>query len=278
MIEIPEAWVLARQLDKTLKGRGVAKVIPWQSPHKMAFIYGKPESYGALFKGKAFEGARGFGSWVEMKFWDVVLAVSEGTVLFYTKDEKSLPKKHQMLLKFDDGSYVGAAVKMYGAVVGAKAGEYDNKYYKVAQEKPSVFSKEFSPSYFQSMIEDEGVQKLSLKAFLATEQRIPGLGNGVLQDILFDARLHPKEKVKETISEQRATLYRTVISVLKEMKDKGGRNTEKDLFGNDGGYQTKMSRNTVGKPCSVCGTLIVKAPYMGGSVYFCPTCQSLSSA
>lgn|GEM_PF-2077218 len=30
------------------------------------------------------------------------------------------------------------------------------------------------------------------KAFLATEQRIPGLGNGVLQDILWTARIHPK--------------------------------------------------------------------------------------
>ncbi len=277
MIEIPESLVLSEQLNETCKGRTVTEVTPWQSPHKMAFIYGKPESYGALFKGKSFEDARGFGSWVEMEFGDVVLAVSEGTVLFYTKDEKSLPKKHQMLLKFDDGSYVGAAVKMYGAVVGAKAGEYDNKYYKVAHEKPSVFSKDFNSAYFQTMIEDEEVQKLSLKAFLATEQRIPGLGNGVLQDILFEARLHPKKKVKETTSEQRAALYRTVISVLKEMKDKGGRDTEKDLFGNAGGYQTKMSRNTVGKPCSVCGTLIVKAPYMGGSIYFCPTCQSLSS-
>jgi hypothetical protein len=33
------------------------------------------------------------------------------------------------------------------------------------------------------------VKKLSLKALLATEQRIPGLGNGVLQDILFKARM-----------------------------------------------------------------------------------------
>jgi len=277
MIEIPESLVLSDQLNEMCNGRTVTDVSPWQSPHKMAFIYGKPGSYGALFKGKTFDRASGFGSWVEMRFDDVVFAVSEGTVLFYTKDEKSLPKKHQMLLKFDDSSYVCASVKMYGALVGAKQGEYDNKYYKVAREKPSVLSKEFNPAYFLAMIKDEEVQKLSLKAFLATEQRIPGLGNGVLQDILFEARLHPKEKVKDTTSEQKETLYKTVISVLKEMKDKGGRDTEKDLFGKNGGYQTKMSRNTVGKPCSACGTRIVKAGYMGGSIYFCPACQSLSS-
>ena len=277
MIEIPESLVLSNQLNKICKGRTVIEVTSWQSPHKLAFVYGEPESYEALFKGKTFNRASGFGSWVEMRFRDVIFAVSEGTVLFYTKDEKSLPKKHQMLLKFDDGSYVCAAVKMYGALVGAKTGEYSNKYYKVARDKPFVFSKEFSSAYFQSMIDDEEVQKLSLKAFLATEQRIPGLGNGVLQDILFEARLHPKEKVKDTTSEQRQTLHKTVISVLKEMIDTGGRDTEKDLFGKSGGYRTKMSRNTVGKPCPVCGTPIVKASYMGGSIYFCPSCQSLSS-
>jgi formamidopyrimidine-DNA glycosylase len=42
---------------------------------------------------------------------------------------------------------------------------------------------------------------LSAKAFLATEQRIPGLGNGVLQDILFTAGIHPKRKMA-AISEE----------------------------------------------------------------------------
>ena len=36
---------------------------------------------------------------------------------------------------------------------------------------------------------------MSAKAFLAAEQRIPGLGNGCLQDILFQAGIHPQRKV-----------------------------------------------------------------------------------
>lgn len=273
MIEIPESIVLAKQLNQTLKGRTITGVTPWQSPHKLAFINGDPTTYGKLFNGKTFEQSYGFGSWVEMKFEDSILAVSEGAGLFYTKDEKKLPKKHQMLLKFDNGSFVCAYVKMYGAVVGAKVGEYDNKYYLVAKEKPSVFSKEFGARYFKILIDDEGVQKLSIKAFLATEQRIPGIGNGVIQDILFNSKIHPKEKVKNTSDEQRKNLYNTIISTLMEMTGKGGRDTEKDLFGNNGGYETKMSKNTVNKPCKSCNTNIVKASYMGGSIYFCPTCQ-----
>lgn len=41
------------------------------------------------------------------------------------------------------------------------------------------------------------------------------------------------------------------------------------------GYKTKLSKNTVDKPCPVCGNIIKKEAYMGGSIYFCPTCQKL---
>lgn len=276
MIEIPESLTLAKQLNQVLKGRTVTGVIPWQSPHKLAFINGDPASYGNLFNGKTFEQAYGFGSWVEMKFKDSILAVSEGTALFYTKDESKLPKKHQMLLKFDDGSFLCAYVKMYGAVVGARVGEYDNKYYLAAREKPAVFSDDFNQEYFNAMLADEEVQKLSIKAFLATEQRIPGLGNGVLQDILFNSKIHPKEKVKDISQDRRENLFKAMIATLSEMTELGGRDTDKDLFGNNGGYITRMSKNTVGKPCKVCNTKIEKASYMGGSIYFCPTCQPLS--
>ena len=50
----------------------------------------------------------------------------------------------------------------------------------------------------------------------------------------------------------------------------GGRNTEKDLTDQSGGYETAMSKNTAGKACTKCGTVIVKENYMGGSVYYCP--------
>ncbi len=50
---------------------------------------------------------------------------------------------------------------------------------------------------------------------------------------------------------------------------------ESDLYGEPGGYATIMSRKTVREPCPVCGTTIRKASYLGGSVYFCVTCQAI---
>lgn len=70
-------------------------------------------------------------------------------------------------------------------------------------------------------------------------------------------------------------LYRAIKTVLKQMADRGGRDTETDLFGRSGGYPTVMSKSNLGEPCPVCGVTIVKQTYLGGSVYFCPGCQKL---
>ena len=59
------------------------------------------------------------------------------------------------------------------------------------------------------------------------------------------------------------------------MTFEGGRDTERDLFGCLGGYKTRLGKNTAGKPCPVCGDIIKKEAYMGGSIYYCPTCQKL---
>jgi formamidopyrimidine-DNA glycosylase len=101
------------------------------------------------------------------------------------------------------------------------------------------------------------------------------LGNGVLQDILFNAKIHPKLKVSMLGDADRKRLFQSLKSTLKEMSEQGGRDTEKDLFGQPGGYKTKLSQNTVNQPCPVCGGVIVKQPYMGGSIYFCMGCQKI---
>jgi formamidopyrimidine-DNA glycosylase len=122
---------------------------------------------------------------------------------------------------------------------------------------------------------DEQTPKLSAKAFLATEQRVPGLGNGVLQDILWTARIHPRKKMGELSSVEIDAMYDAVKDVLAQMTARGGRDTERDLFGRPGGYETVLSKNTVGKACPACGTAIRKEPYLGGAVYFCSQCQRL---
>ena len=164
---------------------------------------------------------------------------------------------------------------MYGGVGAFLEGKLDNIYYRVAKEKPSPLTSAFDQTYFDEIISEPDLHKLSLKALLATEQRIPGLGNGILQDILFNAKMHPKKKVNSLSDVDKEGLFNSVKITIPMMVSKGGRDTELDLFGKLGNYKTILCKNTVNKPSPVCGTIIKKEAYMGGSIYYCEKCQEL---
>lgn len=275
MIEIPEAAVLANQINNIVFGKKIKNVVAAQSPHKFAWFYGDPADYNVLLSGKTIGRAESFGGYVEISAEDAVILFGEGVNLrFYGTDEKR-PQKHQLLIEFEDLTAISASIQMYGGMWCFKRGSFDNPYYLNAKEKVSPLSESFDREYFNNIISAADTLRLSTKALLATEQRIPGLGNGVLQDILFNAKVHPKKKITSFTESDKEALFNSIKTTLKEMLLKGGRDTEKDLFGNPGGYISKLSRNTVGRKCDECTGTIKKVSYLGGSIYYCTECQKL---
>lgn len=271
MIELPEATVIARQIGETLGGKRIVFAAANTSPHKFAWYSGDPATYNERLAGKVIGNAEGVGGCIEFNAGDMTLSIS-APIRYHAQGEKR-PKKHQLLIEFDDGTAISSSAQMWGGFfcfpLGSKGGFPD---YDLAKEKPSPLTDAFDQAYFDSLFDAE-TPKLSAKAFLATEQRIPGLGNGVLQDILWTARIHPRHKMADLSAGEMAEIFRAVKDVLREMTAKGGRDTETDLFGNPGGYRTILSKYTVDSPCPACGAVIRKEAYMGGSIYFCPRCQ-----
>ncbi|MDD5590636.1 MAG: hypothetical protein PHY18_01765 [Dehalococcoidales bacterium] len=275
MIELPEAVNLAGQINDTISGKRIAAVAAAHTPHKLAWYYGEPSKYSDLLIGSTIGKASPFGGMVQIGVEKANILFGEGVAIRFHDKNEPHPSRHQLLLEFDDHTAVSASIQMYGGLGAFLDGELDNPYYKVAQEKPSPLSKMFDRVYFSRMICADEVQKLSLKAFLATEQRIPGLGNGILQDILFNAGMHPKKKVNTLSDTDKETLFDSVKTTISVMAAHGGRDTELGLFGSPGGYQTILCKNTAGKPCPVCRTVIRKEAYLGGSIYYCEQCQRL---
>lgn len=274
MLELPETIVMAEQITKVLQGKRIMNVTANHSPHKLAWFYGEPLEYQQHLSGKAIEKAVSHGGFVEIEAEGMRLLFNDGVNLRYFEPGEKLPSKHQLHLEFEDYSVLVGTVQMYGGLGAFPEGQLDNPYYLGARQKPSPLTQQFDYSHFETLLQ-ELPKSLSAKAFLATEQRIPGLGNGVLQDILWTARLHPKRKIANLAELELQALFEAVKTVLGEMTAKGGRDTERDLFGCPGGYQTILSKNTVAKPCPVCGMNIKKAAYLGGSIYFCEGCQCL---
>lgn len=270
MIELPEALSLASQLDKAVGGKSTAFVLPPSKPHKFCWFSGEPSEYQAKLKGSRVTGAEAFGIYVELAFDNGQrLCVNDGVNVRLLPQE-DIPKNYQLIIGFDDGSALAFTVAMYGGII-LHGGDYDNEYYLKSRAALSPFDAGFRELFDRRLAESK--PNLSAKAFLATEQRFPGIGNGVSQDILFAAGLSPKRKLCTMDAADTERLYRAVIDVLGEMTRLGGRDTEKDIYGRPGGYATRMSKNSLASGCPVCGGEVVKESYLGGSVYYCPGCQ-----
>lgn len=273
MIELPEAIVLARQIKETLTGKKIIFAQAGYSPHKFAWYSHRADEYPRMLVGKTIRDTSSSGNHVEILADDMLLAVS--TPVKYHAPGEQPPTKHQLWVAFDDGSAISCTVQMWGGMLCYPADDVgDVEYYHLARQAPSPLSAAFDLAHFNGLFAGEW-QKLSAKAFLATEQRIPGLGNGVLQDILWTARVHPKRKMGDLSAADRQAMFSAVKGVLSQMAAQGGRDTERDLFHQPGGYRTVLSSKTTGQPCPTCGAILRKDSYLGGSIYSCPGCQPL---
>ncbi|HCT62639.1 MAG TPA: endonuclease VIII [Erysipelotrichaceae bacterium] len=270
MIEYPEAVVLSRQLKQKYLNQTIFDVEVNAYPHKMAWFNAESQVFRDILIGSKFKDCIAYGSFVELRGEDCHLVFHEGIQL---RDVCEVPSdvKHQLKLVFADHILL-VSIKMYGGIYCFKDTIF-NVYRDRALDLPGILDVGFDQSYWNALV-GQNSKKLSLKAFLATEQRIPGLGNGLVQDILFKAKLHPKRKL-ETLSQLE---LEKLFVVLKEQTqlivDLGGRDTE-GLLDGPGGYPSIMSSKGYALPCPVCGGLKVKENYLGGSIYFCPHCQKL---
>lgn len=274
MIELPEAAALAAQARSLVVGRTVVAAEARHTPHKLTWYFGDPTGYGDLLTGRLVTDARAWGGQLELALDDDVLVLlSDGATPRLVGPGDARPDRHQLRLDLDDGATLVVTIAMYGGIQAFHDGENDNRYYMVAREAPSPLADGFDA---EALLAAPGAERLSAKALLATEQRVPGLGNGSLQDILWTAGVHPRRKVADLPEDARRALVEAVPAVLRRMTAEGGRDTERDLLGRPGGYATVLSRRTLELPCPRCGGRVVKEQYLGGAVYVCPACQPLS--
>ena len=297
MIELPEALALAKQINDVLVGKKIKNAIRGFTPHKFLFPMDEhnlpehqyqgasvqlgQENKGEFFtnrlKGKTIQRSWGNGNIIFIQIDDdyTLTLGCGGQKIIYHENDRNLPKKHQLFIEFEDGTYFTVTISGWGEVRLFES-KFIDQHPHVCYDKLDPLSKEFTFEKFDELIDAlPENSKCGAKYFFITKPGLRGIGNGVIQDIFFLAKIHPARKMKTLSKEERRTLYDTTRKELNEMAIKRGRSTEKDLFDNDGGYQTKLYSKTAGTPCPNCATIIEKKAYLGGSIYFCPKCQKV---
>jgi len=277
MFEIPEYVTLARQMAESLSGKRIANGTLGNSPHKFVWYNRKPDKFAAIVKGKTIGFAYSRGRWLFIPLqpgYVLVFGECGGKIMLH-ESKSRLPKKYHLSLHFEDGSFLSATTQMWGAMeLYEKGSELERQYIKGMRTIP--VDPEFSLAYLSALIEEcteEGNR--SVKGLLTQDQLIPGLGNSIAQDIMFKAKLHPKQSISGLSMAQIENLHQAIVKTVSEAIQQGGRNDETDLYGNQGKYKRIMDKAAAGRPCPECGTKVLKMAYLGGACYFCPKCQSL---
>jgi formamidopyrimidine-DNA glycosylase len=275
MFELPEYATFARQMNASLSGKVVQQGSLGNTPHKFVWYNRTAEEFSTLTAGKSIGCAGSRGRWLTLDLnpgYRLVFGECGGRILLHAAGA-AIPEKYHLLLNFQDGTALTATTSMWGAMELYEAGaELERQYIK--DMRPTPVDSAFTFEYFSGLIDALlPKEKRSLKSLLTQEQLIPGLGNAIAQDILFQARLHPRRLLTELSPGQRQDLYAAIMDTVREVSERGGRYDEIDLYGKAGGYVRLMDGQAAGKPCPECGRAVEKITYLGGACYFCPRCQ-----
>jgi formamidopyrimidine-DNA glycosylase len=278
MIEMPEATTIARQMNETLTGKTIARFGRGNKTHKFLWLNRPDEEYETILPGLSITGASSFGRSIYLHLEDHMLWWSDaGGKLLYHAPGENLPKNYHLAWEFEDGSALTYALQMWGAVKLLDQSEFSEKPNDETGIEP--LSPGFTIERFNEML-DEYPEKTSkgIKGFLVATgyvmpKHIAGLGNAIVQDILFHAGISPKRKVMDISPEERENLFEAINGTIAEAIELGGRYDEVDLFGQPGRYIRLMDSKTVGTPCIHCGADIQKISYLGGACYLCLYCQ-----
>jgi formamidopyrimidine-DNA glycosylase len=275
MFELPELLTLASQANETLRGRSIDRGSLGNRPHKFVWYNRSHEEFAKLTAGRRVGTSYARGRWlfVPLEPWYVLLLGEFGGKMLFHPAGTPLPDAYDLCLVFDDGSGLTVTTSMWGAMELWEGGAEQERQY-VRGMRPTPVDPEFTFDHFDHLV-DEALAgaKRSVKGLLTHDQRIPGLGNAIAQDILHRARLHPRHDLADLNPTQRRALYDAITATVGEAIELGGRADETDLHGHPGGYARRMDKAAAGRPCPDCGTTVLKIQYLGGACYLCPSCQ-----
>jgi formamidopyrimidine-DNA glycosylase len=77
--------------------------------------------------------------------------IGDGTIARYYQPCEDIPKNYQLLLTFDDESFLVFTVAMYGFINVFTDGNFDNKYYRISKESISPLSENYTEKEFDKL-------------------------------------------------------------------------------------------------------------------------------
>ncbi len=184
----------------------------------------------------------------------------------------NLPHQYShIIFEFDKGKLYFNDLRQFGWI---KALNDEDELKKVVEDfGPEYTWPEFTLDYLTNAL---AKRSITIKQALLDQSLVAGLGNIYVDETLFCAKIHPKQKANKLSSPQIKKIFDCVPKVLNLALKHGG-SSSRDYRKTDGSMGTYLVVANVyhrqGLPCKVCGTPIERIKIAGRSSHFCPNCQ-----
>ena len=168
----------------------------------------------------------------------------------------------------DDGTRLNLCdEKRMAKLYVTRAGEY-SLIPKYSSRGVDVLSSAFTPDVFRTLAAKHA--RKQVRVFVNDQSILSAIGNAYADEILFDARIHPKTFVGKLGTEDLERLFASIVSVLHWGASEVARARK--------GIHVKVRdhmkvRNRHGEKCYRCGATVRREGVRGHDVYFCPSCQ-----
>ena len=139
---------------------------------------------------------------------------------------------------------------------------------------PEPLGDEFEPDYLPRTI---GSRRAQIKPLLLDQKVVSGIGNIYVDEILYDARLHPRRKANTLSEDEWEALHGAIRSNLAAGVVHRGTTVRlyRDVLDRAGEHQNHLRVfEKQGEPCPGCEGEVVREKVSGRPSHFCPACQT----
>jgi formamidopyrimidine-DNA glycosylase len=278
-IELPEAKILAEQMNRELHGKRISgyRLQDYKRLQRIGFMNRDVKAFDQLVN-RTVESVSSRGNTIRLKLGgklNVLLSPEYGGEIFYHSNESTLPEKFHLKIDFSDDTALTVRLTSMGGIHVLKDSELPDSYVFKRDFNPNIptpIDKNFTLNTFSRLLQDNN---RALKAVLVGRDAVlVGLSNSAFQDIIYRAKLHPKRKASELSPAERRELFDAVTLVLRERARLNGKDQFSDLYQRRGSYVPAMGPNMRKQKCPICKSSIEELSLGGGKVFVCPRCQA----
>lgn len=260
MPELPDAQVFKQYFDATALHKPVSRVTV---NDERILNETSPQQLGQALSERSFSGSRRHGKHLFARIESgghLALHFGMTGSLSYSAADDTAAEHTKVRFDFSDGGHLDyTCPRMFGRIALIEDVERFLQDHDIGPD-----ALELSREAFREIVGGSGAMA---KSTLMNQAKLAGIGNIYSDEILFHARIHPRERTSELGEPDLDRLYDCMRGILHKAIEMGADPAQMPT-------DWLITHRREGETCPVCGEIIETLSIGSGTSYHCPAHQS----